>query len=139
MAKNKTTETNDSVAAYLDAISDSKRKEDCTVITKLMQKISGMKPKMWGAAIVGYGSYHYEYDSGHSGDAPLIAFSSRANSIVLYLSSKFEHREELLGKLGKHKTGKACLYIKKLEDVNMPVLSEMITKSLAYTKDKLGQ
>jgi hypothetical protein len=88
---------------------------------------------MWGPAIVGFGSCHYKYDSGHEGDAPIIAFSPRKAAIVLYLSSGFEGRNELLGKLGKHKTGKACLYIKSLDQIDEKVLREMVRRSVKHT------
>ena len=105
-------------------------------IIKLMQKQTGLKPKMWGPAIVGFGSYHYKYDSGREGDAPLVAFSPRANAITLYLSSAFDNREELLQKFGKHKTGKGCIYIKKLGDVDQEILKVMVTNSFEHAKKK---
>jgi hypothetical protein len=134
MAKNKTTETENSVTEYLNAIPNEKRRNDCAVLTELFKKQTGFEPKMWGTAIVGFGSYHYKYDSGREGDAPLIAFSSRANAISLYLSANFDQREALLKKFGKHKTGKGCIYIQKLEDIDAAVLSKMIKNSLEHTK-----
>lgn len=134
-SKNKTVETEASVFDYLQAISDDKRRKDCLVIIDIMKKQSGYEPKMWGPAIVGFGSYHYKYDSGREGDAPLIGFSSRANAISLYLSSKFENRDELLSKFGKHKSSKACIYVQKLEDIDQDILNEMVKKSLATKND----
>lgn len=131
MATNKTTETSASVAAYIAAIADEARRTDIAALIKLMQKASGYKPKMWGPGIVGFGSYHYKYDSGHEGDAPLVGLASRSNAIVLYLNP-FEKREELQQKLGRHKTGKSCIYLKKLADADKKVLEEMVKLSVAY-------
>lgn len=135
-SKNKTVETEASVIDYLQTISDDKRRQDCLVIIDIMKKQSGYEPKMWGSAIVGFGSYHYKYESGREGDAPLIGFSNRANAISLYLSSNFEKRDELLSKFGKHKSSKACIYVKKLEDVDQEILNEMVKKSLATKIDE---
>jgi len=134
MAKNKTIETQDSVPAFLATIADEKRRKDCSTIIDLMAEHTGFEPKMWGPAIVGFGSYHYKYESGHEGDAPLAGFASRVNAITLYLDSKFDKREELLSKFGKHKTSKACIYIKKLEDIDLDILIEMIKNSIAHSK-----
>jgi len=131
MATNKTTETSASVAAYIAAIADEARRTDIAALIKLMQKASGFKPKMWGPGIVGFGSYHYKYDSGHEGDAPLAGLASRSTAIVLYLNLG-EKREALLEKLGKHKTGKGCVYLKKLADADKKVLEEMVKLSVTY-------
>eukprot|EP01133_Synstelium_polycarpum_P013951 gene13951-16452_t len=101
-----------------------------------MQQESGFEAKMWGSAIVGFGSYHYKYDSGHQGDAPLVAFSPRSAAISLYLAIDFDTKAELLAQLGKHKTGKGCVYVKKLADVDTGVLRKMIRHSLDYMKQK---
>lgn len=134
MAKNKTTETDHSVDEYLNAISNEKRKNDCIEIISIISKETGLKPKMWGTAIVGFGSYHYKYDSGHEGDAPLVGFSSRASAISLYLATNFEAKETLLKDFGKHKVGKSCIYIQKLEDVDKNVLKKMILNSFLHMK-----
>ena len=134
MAKNKTAETKTSVAGYLKNIKDEQRRKDCTAIVELMTKHSGMEAKMWGTAIVGFGSYHYKYDSGHEGDAPLAAFASRANAIVFYLSATPEQRDEMLKKLGKHKTGKGCIYIQKVADVDTVVLAKMVKTSIQFKR-----
>jgi len=136
MAKtqNKTVETQESVTDFIQALSDETKKKDCFTLVQLMQKHSGHEPKMWGPSIIGFGTYHYQYDSGREGDAPLIAFSPRKAEISLYLSSSFENREALLQKLGKHKSAKACVYVKKLSDINMEVLEEMISLSLTHVK-----
>ncbi|TDE17217.1 DUF1801 domain-containing protein [Dyadobacter psychrotolerans] len=136
MAKNKTTETENSVTKYLSSITEEKRRLDCTALVDLFSSESGYEPKMWGAAIVGFGSYHYKYASGHEGDAPMAGLSSRANAITLYLDFEGEEKEQYLQKLGKHKTGKSCIYIKKLEDVNQEILGEMVKKSLTYVRAK---
>lgn len=135
MAKtNKTVETNNSVTAYLNKIKDEAKRKDCIEIAAIMKKISGAEQKMWGTAIVGCGSYHYKYESGREGDAPLLAFSSRATSIVLYIGREFAKRKELLTKLGKHKVSGGCVHIKKLSDIDTAVLSKLLKNSFEYTK-----
>jgi len=128
MAENKTKATNVSVSAFIDAITDQGRRSDAKALIKLMQKASGERPKMWGASIIGFGSYHYTYDSGREGDMPLIAFSPRKAATVLY---GFGVSEALLPKLGKHTRGKGCIYIKKLADVDQKVLETMAAKAIA--------
>jgi hypothetical protein len=128
MADNKTKQTNSSVAAFIDAITDEGRRADAKGLVKLMQKAAREKPKMWGPSIIGFGSHHYVYDSGREGDMPLIAFSPRKAATVLYgLSSS----EALMAKLGKHTRGKGCVYIKKLADVDQKVLETMAAKAVA--------
>jgi len=128
MAENKTKPTKISVAEFIDAITDEGRRADAKALVKLMQKAAGEKPKMWGPSIIGFGSYHYVYDSGREGDMPVVAFSPRKAATVLYgLSSS----EALLPKLGKHTRGKGCVYIKKLADVDQKVLETMVVKSVA--------
>ena len=136
MAKNKTNETSDSVSAYIAAIADEKRRIDCAAIIELITKHTGLEAKMWGTAIVGFGSYHYKYESGHEGSAPLAGFASRANAIALYLSLSPELREALLKKFGKHKTGKGCIYIQKLEDIDTAVFIKMVKNSIVHLKEK---
>lgn len=131
----KTTETKSSVAAFIKQIPDAQRQKDARVIIDIMQKESGFPPKMWGPAIIGFDAYHYKYESGHEGDAPLIGFSPRKAEFALYLSSAFEKRDELLKQFGKHKTGKSCIYIKKTEEINLDVLKKMVAASLKYSKE----
>ena len=131
---NKTTETKESYTAYLKKIKDEKRRKDFSEIIALVQKSTGLEPKMWGIAIVGFGSYHYVYDSGREGDAPLFGLSSRSNAIALYLSANFEKREELLAKFGKHKSAKGCVYIQKLEDIDTAILLKMVKSSIGHMK-----
>jgi len=128
MAENKTKQTNVSVSAFIDAITDQGRRADAKALVNLMQKAAGEKPKMWGASIIGFGSYHYVYDSGREGDMPVVAFSPRKAATVLYgLSSA----EALLPKLGKHTRGKGCVYIKNLAGVDQKVLEAMVAKAVA--------
>jgi hypothetical protein len=134
MAENKTKPTNVSVATFVDAVPDQTRRADAKTLVKLMRSASGEKPKMWGPSIIGFGNYHYRYDSGREGDAPLIGFSPRKAANVLYGVTGAGESKALLGKLGKHSTGKGCLYIKKLADVDMRVLEDMIANSLAATR-----
>ena len=134
MAKNKTEETVASVDDFISTITDEVKQADSNALVKIFEEQTGMPAKMWGAAIIGVGGYHYKYDSGHEGSAPLVAFSPRANAISLYLSSQFPTREELLQKLGKHKSAKACIYVKKLNDVKVDVLKRLILDAFNYSK-----
>ena len=130
MADNKTKPTTLSVAEFVDGIPDQTRRADAKALVKLMQGASGEKPKMWGPSIIGFGSYHYKYESGREGDMPLVAFSPRKAATVLYVGGLSESAG-LLAKLGKHTTGKGCLYIKKLADVDPQVLQTLIVQSVA--------
>jgi len=134
MAQNKTRQTDASVESYLADIADETRRQDCCDLVKLMSKVSVQPPKMWGPSIVGFGSYHYRYESGHEGEICVIGFSARKGDISLYIRAGAENLTELLGKLGKHRMGKSCLYIRKLSDVNLKVLEEMI--SISYSDMK---
>ena len=136
MAESKTRPTEVSVAAYVEAITDETRRADAKALVKLMQRASGEKPKMWGPAIVGFGSIHYKYDSGREGDMPIIGFSPRKAASVLYGLIGFSGADAVLAKLGKHSTGKGCLYIKKLADVDQKVLEALVVKSLAAKRGK---
>jgi hypothetical protein len=131
MAENKTKPTKISVAAFIDALADPIRRADAKALVKLMQSVAGEKPKMWGPSIIGFGSYHYRYESGREGDMPLIGFSPRTAATVLYNMIGFSDSAALLTKLGKHTTGKGCLYIKKLADVDQKVLQALAVKSIA--------
>src|SRR4026207_1960765 len=135
MAELKTKKTKASVAAFLDQISDEQRRKDCQRVLKIMKEATGEQPRMWGSSIVGFGAYKYRYASGHEGEWPIIGFSPRKNDLTLYIMPGFADHTELMAKLGKHKTGKSCLYIKKLDDVELPVLKKLITKSV----DKMGE
>ena len=131
MAENKTKPTEVSVPTYIEAIADETKRADAKALVKLMQSASGEKPKMWGPSIIGFGNVHYKYDSGREGDMPLIGFSPRKAANVLYGAIGFKGADALLAKLGKHSTGKGCLYIKKLADVDQKVLEALVVKSLA--------
>lgn len=132
----KTTQTELSVKDFIKKIPLEQRQKDALTIVEIMEKQSGFPAKMWGPAIIGFGSYHYVYESGHEGDAPLVGFSPRKTEFALYLSSAFDKREELLLQFGKHKTAKACVYIKKIDDINVDILKKMVVASLKHTKTK---
>ena len=131
VADNKTKQTEVSVAAFIDAIADETRRADAKTLLKSMQSATGEKPKMWGPSIIGFGSYHYTYESGREGDMPLVGFSPRKAAIVLYGMRGASDSEALLARLGKHTTGKGCVYIKKLADIDQTVLASLVAKSVA--------
>lgn len=124
MAKNKTTETDLSVTDFVNALKGESRRKDAFRLIELITKITKLEAKMWGGSIIGFGSYHYKYASGHEGDAPLVGFSPRATALTLYIPAI--EREAFLEKLGKHKASKGCVYIENLEDVDLAVLEKMI-------------
>ena len=135
MAQNKTVENQNSVAEFLKTIDEEKKRNDCSSIIEVISKHTSLEPKMWGESIVGFGSYHYVYESGHAGDAPLVGLSPRANAITLYLSN-LSAEEDLLKKLGKFKTKGCCVYIKKFEDIDADTLTKMVDNSIKYLKNK---
>jgi hypothetical protein len=132
MAKNKTQETELSVSDFILKIEDETKRNDALTLLEILEKVSGFKAKLWGPSIIGLGSYHYKYESGHEGDAPILAFSPRAAALTLYLSAGFGAREDMLGQLGKYKASKGCLYIKKLTDINLGVLGNILINQIAY-------
>ncbi len=134
MSDLKTKPTDQSVEAYLHNVEPAQKREDSFVILKLMQEITGEPAQMWGSSIIGFGRYHYKYASGREGDWFLTGFAPRKQSLSLYIMSGFDNYDELMHKLGKHTTGKSCLYIKKLEDVDPNILRQLITQSVAYMK-----
>lgn len=134
MATNKTIETQASPEKYLKAITDAGRRKDCEALAKMMAKATKHPPKMWGPSIVGFGSYHYKYESGREGDMCLVGFSSRKGEIALYGLRAAKDSEKLLAKLGKHKEGKGCVYIKTLADVDEKVLAKLIADAAAEKK-----
>jgi hypothetical protein len=134
MAENKTKPTTISVPAFLDACVDEKRRADAKALAKVMRKVTGDKPTMWGPSIIGFGSYHYTYESGREGDMLVVGFSPRKGANVLYGAIGFDGAEALLAKLGKHTTGKGCLYIEKLADVDAKVLEALLEKAVAATR-----
>src|ERR1051326_7441814 len=131
MAENKTKETNASVESYFAAIGDDTRRKDCQALAKLMTRATGYPAKMWGPSIVGFGSYHYKYDSGREGDSCLVGFSSRKGDISLYGLKAADGAEALLASLGKHKAAKGCMYIKTLADVDVTILEKLIASAAA--------
>lgn len=133
-AENKTKPTKKDVEKFLNNIKDEKRREDCFKIIKLMKQITKAEPKMWGSSIVGFGNYHYKYASGREGDWFLAGFSPRKQSLTIYAMTYLENYPDILKRLGKYKTGKGCLYINKLEDVDMKVLKELIITSIKKLK-----
>jgi hypothetical protein len=134
MAELKTKQNDVSVEAFLDGIADEKKRQDCYTLLEIMQDVTGAEPGMWGDSIVGFGTYHYKYESGREGDWFLTGFSPRKQNLTLYIMAGFDQYDELVAKLGQHKTGKACLYIKKLEDIDLPTLRELIQQSVEHMR-----
>ncbi len=126
MAKNKTAPTTKTVASFIGAIADERKRDDAHQLIEIYKSLTGLEPTMWGPSIIGFGSYHYKYESGHEGDMPIACFSPRSTSLVIYLTGPFPKKEELLKKLGKHKGSTACVYVKKLEDIDLEVLKKLI-------------
>jgi hypothetical protein len=129
MTENKTKPTKDSVIAFLNQIQDKPLRNDCFALLEMMHKVSNSEPVMWGSAIIGFGTYHYVYESGREGDMVVIGFSPRKQNISIYLMGGLKNIEDELSKLGKYKTGKGCLYIKSLSDVNIEVLKKIFAKA----------
>ena len=137
-AKNKTVENEGSVDEFLNGVKDDQKRNDCLQVRTWMEEITGEPARMWGTSIVGFGNYHYKYESGREGDFMKVGFSPRAQNLTLYIMPGFERYPALMEKLGKHKIGKSCLYVKKLEDVDTEILQELITESFAYMTNKYG-
>lgn len=138
MTKNKTKENALSVEDFINSVTDEVKRKDCFSLIELLKKQTGFEPKMWGPSIIGFGGYHYKYESGREGDSPNIAFSPRASSIAIYLSGSFEDREILLEKFGKHKTEKGCVHIKKLADIDSEILGKMIANQIKHINKLYG-
>lgn len=136
MAENKTKMNEGSVTAFIETVPDERKRADSHTIMALMEELSGEKARMWGESIIGFGSYHYKYESGREGDFMRIGFAPRKQNIALYLIAGANRDPHLLQQLGKCKTGKSCLYIKSLEDVNQDVLRELINRSLTYMQER---
>jgi hypothetical protein len=136
MAEAKTQPTTQSVASYVEAIDDEARRKDCKALATLMTRITGCAPTMWGTSIVGFDQYHYKYTSGHEGNSCIVGFSARKGPISIYMVPGFDAAQPLLDRLGKHKMGKACLYINKLADVKLPVLEQLLVHAVAETKQR---
>lgn len=136
MYEAKTRPTGVKVSSYLAAIEDDERRKDCKALAAMMRRVTGCPPKMWGPGIVGFDSYHYKYASGHEGDCAVVGFSSRKGDISIYVLTGYEDPEmkKLLARLGRHKTGKVCLYVRRLADVELPVLEALVRRSVADTR-----
>jgi hypothetical protein len=135
VATNKTIPNEQKVEEFLNAIEDEQKRKDSFTVLELMQQITGLEPQMWGTSIVGFGSQHYKYDSGREGDMPRVGFSPRKQNLTLYITDEFEEYTDLLNKLGKHSLGKSCLYIKRLNDVDMPTLKSMIETCFKHSME----
>ena len=136
MAENKTTERDADVNDFIDAFVDNEQKKiDCHELIELMKKWSGFEPKMWGPTIIEFGRYHYKYASGHEGDAPMLGFSPRKAQFSLYVYSQTSKSDKLLGSLGKYKMGKACIYVKKLADIDIKILEGLCKETIAYLEE----
>ena len=136
MAENKTTPGDQDVEQFLNSITDERKRKDSFTILELMKQVIGMEPRMWGSSIIGFGSYHYKYESGREGDMILAGFSPRKQNLTIYHMSGFEGCDDLLKQLGKHTTGKGCLYIKHLDDVDLPTLKSLIEESFKHVNQK---
>jgi len=132
MPKLKTQKTNASVSAFLKSIADDDRRKDCQTLVRIMKRAVGAEPKMWGSSIVGFGHYHYKYASGRENDWFLAGFSPRKQDLTLYIMAGFDRYDALMAKLGKHKTGKSCLYLKRLADIDVAVLEDLISSSVKH-------
>ena len=136
MAANKTQPTKQSVESFINAVENEQRKKDGFEVLELMKEITGEDPVLWGPSLIGFGKYHYKYESGREGNFFRTGFSPRKTALTLYIMSGFSRYDDLMNKLGKYKTGKSCLYVKKLDDVDLEVLRELIEESLKFMKEK---
>ncbi|MDX1701658.1 MAG: DUF1801 domain-containing protein [Melioribacteraceae bacterium] len=131
----KTKETDHSVLEFIEAVENPRKREDAYKLLDIFTETSGYEAKMWGPSIIGFGSYHYKYATGHEGDAALVGFSPRKAKISLYFATRDTKREELLTQLGKHTSGKACVYVNKVDDINVDVLKELINQSISFLQE----
>jgi hypothetical protein len=135
----KTKPTKVSADSHIAAIANEEQRNDARTLLALMRRVTGQKPRMWGPSMVGFGSYHYRYASGHEGDSALTAFAVRGRELVVYIAPGFEGRDALLARLGKHRTGKVCVYIRRLTSVDLKVLETLVARSIADTKRRYPQ
>lgn len=135
MAELKTKQNDQSVEAFLNRVEEERKRQDSFIILEMMEQVTGEKPTMWGDSIIGFGNYHYRYGSGREGDWFLTGFSPRKQNLTLYIMSGFQEYDELLVRLGKHKTGKACLYINKVADIDLPTLKELVRQSAEHIRN----
>jgi len=136
MAENKTIPNDLDVEQFLNSVADERKRKDSFTILELMKEVTGKEPRMWGSSIVGFGSYHYKYESGREGDMPIAGFSPRKQNLTIYNMGGFEQYDDLLRKLGKHTTGKGCLYIKRIDDVDLSILKSLIEESVKHINQK---
>lgn len=134
MAENKTKPTNTDVLEFINQLEDERKRQDSLAVLELMREVTGEEATMWGSSIIGFGTYRYRYESGREGDTVVTGFSPRKQNLTLYITDGFDQYDALLGKLGKHTTGKSCLYIKRLADVDQQVLRELVQQSVAYVR-----
>lgn len=134
--ENKTKPTEESVTEFVNSVENEQKRKDSFELIQHMRQITGKEPKMWGPSIIGFGSYHYKYDSGHEGDAPLCGFSPRKSAISLYVFTGAEKHKHLLEGLGKFTMGKACIYVKKLSDIDLNVMENIINETTEFLKEK---
>ena len=139
MSEPKTRPTEVSAESHIAAITNEEQRSDAQTLVALMRRVTRQEPVMWGPSLVGFGSYHYKYASGHEGDSALAAFAVRGSELVVYIAEAFEGRDVLLAKLGKHKTGKVCVYIRRLANVDLKVLETLVARSVADTKSRYPQ
>jgi hypothetical protein len=135
----KTKPTGVSVESHIAAVANEEHRNDAQALVALMRRVTKQEPRMWGPTIVGFGSYHYKYASGHEGDSALTGFAARGSELVVYIAPDFEGRDALLAKLGKHKTGKVCVYIRRLANVDLKVLETLVARSVADTKRRYSK
>jgi len=136
MAKNKTFFTDENVIEFIEKLENETKKKDAFQLIELMREITGQEPKMWGPSIIGFGQYHYKYASGHEGDAPILGFSPRKAAISLYVFSGADEHLPIVEKLGKFTMGKSCIYVKKMSDINLDVLNELMQQSIDFVTEK---
>lgn len=134
MAENKTRATIASVTEFINSIEDRQKRADARKVAAIMRRVTGKRAKMWGSSIVGYGTYHYKYESGREGDFMITGFSPRKQALTVYIVAGFRRFDTLMGKLGKYRTGKSCLYINRLSDVDEKVLEKLIDRSVKYMR-----
>lgn len=139
MAENKTKPTEQSVESFLENLDDQQKISDSYSLIELMRDVTGCEPKMWGSSIIGFDQYHYKYASGREGDFLKVGFSPRKRELSIYLMCDYDNQENLMKRLGKHRTGKSCLYVKKLEDIDLSVLRELVEESVKFVDDKYGE
>ena len=139
MSVPKTKPTKVRAESHIAAIANEEQRKDAQTLVALMRRVTKQEPRMWGPSIVGFGSYHYKYASGHEGDSALAGFAARGRELVVYIAPGFEGRDVLLAKLGKHRTGKVCVYIRRLANVDLKVLETLIARSVADTKRRYPQ